>query len=220
MRSFASTPRCAGRALRRWPARADRRRRRSCTTTPLAARAYSCVRISSAHYRVDAQTGAAARPVRALAGAYEDMSRLFPASGYSDNALWQGALLAADAFWQFGDAVDRTTALRLFSSLTARFPTARSPRRSLRRPSGFRTPSLTIARRLAGAERAAARAASRRRPVSRRSRAALTGITREVLPEVAPYHVELGQEVAFYDERIDGPPRVFLDLQNTRAVET
>ncbi len=42
--------------------------------------------------------------VRALVGAYEDMSRLFPSSGYGDNALWQGAVLAADAFWQFGDA--------------------------------------------------------------------------------------------------------------------
>src|SRR5215510_9533804 len=40
---------------------------------------------------------------RALVGAYEDMSRLFPGSGYGDNALWQGARLAADVFWQFGD---------------------------------------------------------------------------------------------------------------------
>jgi hypothetical protein len=56
--------------------------------------------------------------VRALVGAYDDMSRLFPGSGYGDNALWQGAVLAADAFWQFGDAIDRTTSLRLFSALT------------------------------------------------------------------------------------------------------
>src|SRR5262245_64903585 len=60
--------------------------------------------------------------IRALAGAYEDMSRLFPLSGYSDDALWQGAALAADAFWQIGDATDRTLALRLFSALTTRFP--------------------------------------------------------------------------------------------------
>src|SRR5262245_28645039 len=60
--------------------------------------------------------------IRALAGAYEDMSRLFPSSGYADNALWQGSVLAADAFWQFGNAADRTMALRLFSALTSRFP--------------------------------------------------------------------------------------------------
>jgi hypothetical protein len=60
--------------------------------------------------------------VRALVGAYDDMSRLFPSSGYGDNALWQGAVLAADAFWQFGDPIDRTSSLRLFSALTARYP--------------------------------------------------------------------------------------------------
>ena len=60
--------------------------------------------------------------IRALAGAYDDMSRLFPSSGYADNALWQGAVLVADAFWQFGNAADRTMALRLFSTLTSRFP--------------------------------------------------------------------------------------------------
>ena len=60
--------------------------------------------------------------VRALVGAYDDMSRLFPGSGYGDNALWQGAVLAADAFWQFGDAIDRTLSLRLFAALTARYP--------------------------------------------------------------------------------------------------
>ena len=31
--------------------------------------------------------------------------------------------------------------------------------------------------------------------------------------------LELDREVPFYDERIDGPPRVFVDLQNTRAVD-
>jgi N-acetylmuramoyl-L-alanine amidase len=49
--------------------------------------------------------------------------------------------------------------------------------------------------------------------------AALTSITREVLPEVLRIVIQLGKEVPFYDERIDGPPRVFLDLQNTRAIE-
>src|SRR4029434_7389627 len=47
--------------------------------------------------------------VRALVGAYEDMSKLFSSSDYADNALWQGARLSADAFWQFGEAADRST---------------------------------------------------------------------------------------------------------------
>src|SRR5262245_9350076 len=62
--------------------------------------------------------------VRALVGAYEDMAKLFPSSPLSDDALWQGARLSADAFWQFGEAMDRATALRLFTALTSRYPTS------------------------------------------------------------------------------------------------
>jgi hypothetical protein len=64
------------------------------------------------------------RRIRTLVEAYERMSREFPASGYMDNALWQGAMLAADAFRAFGEAADRTTAIRMFSLIEARFPTS------------------------------------------------------------------------------------------------
>jgi N-acetylmuramoyl-L-alanine amidase len=151
--------------------------------------------------------------VRALVGAYEDMSRLFPSSGYSDNALWQGAVLAADAFWQFGDAIDRTTALKLFSALTARFPAS-----SLVTKVASQTKRLQDARPTAAATRPPP---ARPSPAPARSGpAALTSITHEALPEVLRVVIQVGREVPFYDERIDGPPRVFLDLQNTQAVDT
>src|SRR5262245_45387975 len=51
---------------------------------------------------------------RVLVGAYEDIAQLFPASPYGDDSLWHGAVLAADAFWEFGEQDDRTRALRLF----------------------------------------------------------------------------------------------------------
>jgi N-acetylmuramoyl-L-alanine amidase len=157
--------------------------------------------------------------VRALVGAYDDMSRLFPGSGYGDNALWQGAVLAADAFWQFGDAVDRTLALRLFSALTARFPGS-----ALATRVGTQTKRLQDAKPSATSTVARAPAAappSMPAPTGLAALpAALTSITREVLPEVLRIVIQLGKEVPFYDERIEGPPRVFLDLQNTRAVET
>src|SRR4051812_13031715 len=35
--------------------------------------------------------------LRALVTAFNDLSRLFPTSGYSDDALWHGAKLSADA---------------------------------------------------------------------------------------------------------------------------
>jgi N-acetylmuramoyl-L-alanine amidase len=157
--------------------------------------------------------------VRALVGAYDDMSRLFPGSGYGDNALWQGAVLAADAFWQFGDAVDRTLALRLFSALTARFPGS-----ALAMRVGTQTKRLQDAKPSSTSTVARAPAAappSMPAPTGLAALpAALTSITREVLPEVLRIVIQLGKEVPFYDERIEGPPRVFLDLQNTRAVET
>jgi N-acetylmuramoyl-L-alanine amidase len=178
--------------------------------------------------RTESAGEAALTRVRALVGAYEDMSRLFPASGYSDNALWQGAVLSADAFWQFGEALDRTTALRMFTALTARFPgssLARQVTSHVKRLSDARVSQASAA---ADARASQASAAPAPRAPSRVSEAAvkaslpaaLIAIRRDVLPEVLRITLELGREVLFYDERIDGPPRVFLDLRNTRAVET
>ena len=172
--------------------------------------------------------------VRALVGAYEDMAKLFPTSGYGDNALWQGGRLAADAFWQFGDAIDRATALKLFSQLTSRFHT--SP---LARQSSEHTKRLAQAKAVPASQQALATDTTPTKPlqppptppaappsVSRATptappatAAALTAIRREVLPEALRITLELGREVTFYDERIDGPPRVFIDLQNTRTAE-
>jgi len=156
--------------------------------------------------------------VRALAGAYEDMSRLFATSGYADNALWQGAVLSADAFWQFGDALDRTVALRLFTTLSSRFTssslTPKVASQAKRLEDAKPSASSTVARAVAAdPPRTPAPTGLAALP------AALTSINREVLPEVLRIVIQLGKEVPFYDERIDGPPRVFLDLQNTRPIE-
>jgi N-acetylmuramoyl-L-alanine amidase len=62
------------------------------------------------------------RRVRTLVESFEDLARLFPASGQADKALWQGASLSADLFFKFGDELDRDRALRLLASLTKAFP--------------------------------------------------------------------------------------------------
>ena len=72
--------------------------------------------------RSDEPEPALLKRMRTLVKSYQQMSRLFPSSAYMDNALWQGALLAADAFWTFGEAEDKTTALEMFSELGSRFP--------------------------------------------------------------------------------------------------
>jgi N-acetylmuramoyl-L-alanine amidase len=136
------------------------------------------------------------RRVRATIDSYETIVRRFPRSGYSDNALWQGAMLAADAFWQFGDGRDRLTALRLFDLLAAQYPTS-----SLVTQIEGQTTRLNAAQ----------------APASPPS--VLKSIHRETLPDALRITLELEREAIFHDERIEGPPRVFVDLQNTRAVD-
>ncbi len=72
--------------------------------------------------RADTPSPALLQRMRTLVETYERMARQFPTGDYMDNALWQGALLAADAFWTFGEATDKATALELLSALTSRFP--------------------------------------------------------------------------------------------------
>jgi N-acetylmuramoyl-L-alanine amidase len=159
--------------------------------------------------RADAPAPALLRRIRALVETYERMARQFPTSGYMDNALWQGALLAADAFWTFGEAEDKRTALDLFSALTARFPKS-----SLVREVPAHVTRLKAAR--PTPVRVAATA-----PISApvRARNALTGVRRDVLPDAVRITLDLGDEVPFRSDRLDGPPRVFIDFDNTRPVE-
>jgi N-acetylmuramoyl-L-alanine amidase len=188
--------------------------------------------------RADAAAEPFLKKVRALIGAYADMSRLFPASGYSDNALWQGASLGADAFRQFGDGADRATALKMFDALTARFPTstlvkqvpaqvarlsapAPTPAAATARPAAPPSPAVALAPPPSAPPPAPpARAVSP--PVAPRpatsGTVALTAIRHQSLPDALRVTLELDREVPFHDERLAGPPRVFLDLQNTRAV--
>jgi N-acetylmuramoyl-L-alanine amidase len=160
--------------------------------------------------------------LRALVGAYEDMSKLFSGSDNADDALWQGARLSADAFWEFGDAADRSTALRLFTRLTTRFPRSTFVRQvpeQTKRLSDARPNPPASQTDLAQASAPPTPPAIPARPATLGT-ASLTAIRRDVLPEALRITLELAREVTFYDERIDGPPRVFIDLQNTRAVDT
>jgi len=209
--------------------------------------------------------------IRALVGAYDDMSKLFPSSGFGDNALWQGARLSADAFWQFGEAIDRTAALRLFTALTSRFPASslgrQVPEHTKRLNDAKAGASPLAAPRVATAPPPASRPVPNTPPASPpvpitppasarvapprasppmpttppasprvpttppasqtvpepRPRTsgvtALHAIRRDVLPEALRITLELAREVPFYSQRIEGPPRVFIDLQNTRPVE-
>jgi len=139
------------------------------------------------------------RRLRGTISSYEDIVKRYPRSGYSDNALWQAAVLSADAFWQFGDTRDRAAALRLFDRLKAEFPS-----------SSLVVQVTSHTNRLKGAVVGS---------VGTDGQATLRTIRREVLPDAVRVTLELEHEAMFHEERLENPMRVFVDLQNTRTVD-
>ena len=154
---------------------------------------------------LDTRTGGLSGPllgrIRSLVGEYEKLARRYPRSGYSDNALYQAALLSGDAFWQFGEEADRRAALRLFRALRMRFPAS-----SLNRQTAAYTTRLE--------------AAPKPKVDAVQERAQLKAIRREVLPDALRITLELEREAPFHEERLEGPPRVFVDLQNTTTIDS
>ena len=142
----------------------------------------------------DASTALLLR-VRSTVAAYEQIIGRFPRSGYSDNALWQGGMLSADAFWQFGDTRDRATALGMFARLKSEYPT-----------SSLIARIASVSARLSGS------------PASPDHLTTLKAVRRDVLHDAVRITLELEHEATFYEERLSGPPRVFIDLDNTLAV--
>jgi hypothetical protein len=167
--------------------------------------------------------------IRVLIGSYEDMARLFATANAGDDSLSHAGMLAADTFARFGENVDREAALRILKSLPTRFPAspllkeaaarvrllegvrpppqaaqAARPRFTLEDDSctGISSPQPSPRLRRSPSHRVAA-SDSTRGPCRTRSGSRWISIER------SPSH----------GERIEGPPRVFVDLPNTRAVE-
>jgi N-acetylmuramoyl-L-alanine amidase len=138
--------------------------------------------------------------VHAVVAAYESIVRRYPASGYSDNALWQAGRLLLDAYTRLGQPQDREAGVRLLKRLAAAYPTSKLVKR------------VPAALAQAGAE------AGPPGPEKAPSRiATIRSITRSVLPDAVRVTIELDAEVPFREERIPDPERVFLDLPATRA---
>src|SRR5687767_1531304 len=197
-----------------------------------ALRRETLLRQELAAARPGAPGGVLLERIRVLIGSYEDLARLFAKSESSDDSLSHGGMLAADAFAQFGEVSDRETALRMLRSLSARFPAS-----ALAKTAAARVRTLEAAKPGAAMATAAAPVSPSAPPPSLPAAPApppapavsakvppsgpvtLRDIRREVLPETLRVTLELDREVSFHDERIDGPPRVFVDLANTRAAE-
>jgi N-acetylmuramoyl-L-alanine amidase len=165
--------------------------------------------------------------VRALVEEYQNIVRRFPASGYSDNALWQAGVLSLDAFKVFGQERDRATGVRLLRLLASEYPSSSLARNVAAQLSRAAEPSLNASARkpastlptpatpatLPAPTKPAAAAASAIRPIV----ATVRSIKRELLADTVRVTIELDREVPFHEERITGPARVFVDLPSTRA---
>ena len=140
--------------------------------------------------------------VRAVVAAYEAIVRHYPASGYSDNALWQAGRLSLDAFARFGQASDKNAGVRNLRRLAAGYPTSKLAKQVPEQLGGVlpASPDESADRRIVGS-----------------TLATIKDIRRAVLPDAVRITIELDSEVAFHEERIPDPARVFVDLPGTRA---
>jgi N-acetylmuramoyl-L-alanine amidase len=156
------------------------------------------------------------RELRNAVTAYENVVRRYPASGYSDNALWQGANLALLAYERFADEADLRRGLRLLARLRQEYPF-----------SSLKARAEELVRKF---EAAAASPAPVSRPAAAVStpppRPSLDAVTiREIrraslADGVVRVTIEMDGEALFRQERLDNPRRLFFDVRGARASDS
>jgi N-acetylmuramoyl-L-alanine amidase len=158
--------------------------------------------------------------IRELVAAYEKIARQYRTSGYSDNALWQAAQLAADAFDRYGHAQDRRTSVRLLEALVARYPSSSLQPKAQARLADLKPPTAPDATAtVLPAPVAPAPPAPVAEPATSpaQARAVLRQIRRVVLPDTVRVTVEFDAETRFREEKLSNPARVFMDFEASRA---
>lgn len=153
------------------------------------------------------KTEATLKDYRAVVFAYEEVVRRFPQSGYVDNALWQGAAVAREAFERFGQPRDRATARRMLALLASDYPV--SPFVPKAREAVKEIDDQ--ARQAAPAKPAAAPAQA---PADAKS-VTLRAVTRLALDDRVRITLDLDGSTTYHSERVENPPRVLLDLRDT-----
>ncbi len=156
------------------------------------------------------------KEIRAAIAAYQALVRRYPLSGYSDNALHNAAVLADTLYQRTRQASDREVALKLYRRIGAEYPGSSLVKHAepaivrlaqVAHPAPSPPPTATTALEPRKPEIAGAGL----------GRARLTGIDRTVLGDLVRVTLSLDREVAYHDEAIDGPARVFFDLRNVDA---
>ncbi len=122
--------------------------------------------------------------------AYTEIVRRYPRSGYSDNALWQAAGLAIQAFDRYRQPTDRDAGMKFLRLLEREYPSS----------------SLVP------------RVADRREQLRRLDEPVqIRAIHREPLADVVRVTIEFDDEVRYDAERLEGPARLFFDFSGTYA---
>jgi N-acetylmuramoyl-L-alanine amidase len=172
--------------------------------------------------------------LRKVVAAYEAIVRKHPASGYCDNALWQGGNLAMLAYDRFGDEADRKAATRLFNQLVKGYPSSRlvkGARQALAAPPPAAAVSATPVPTEgqpppAGSD---ADAFTRKKPPvtadpqkpgsdpAGRGLTSLKDVQRTMLTDGVRITISLDGEIGYHQEEIANPRRLFFDLKGVKA---
>jgi N-acetylmuramoyl-L-alanine amidase len=143
---------------------------------------------------------------RSAVSSYDALVRKYPASGYVDNALWQGAALAMEAFERFGEPRDQATARRLLELLGEEYrfsPLSSKARDALKQMDA----------RKAAPEPPAEPAPPKppQKPLS-----TIMDVRRTTLGDKVRITIELDGPAAYRAESVEGPRRMFVDVSDTR----
>lgn len=144
--------------------------------------------------------------MRRVVALYENVVRKHPASGYCDNALWQAANLAALAYQRFGSEADRKTASRLYTLLAQEYPSSRLVAQAA-------DAAADLKKRAPASDLVSLTPAAKTVP----SLTTLKDIKRTVLPDGVRLTVDLDSEIAYHQEEIANPRRLFFDLKGVKA---
>ena len=217
-------------------------------TTPQAMYAKLQAREQSVRKAIDSGRPAdgVRKDVTRVVSGYQSFVGRYPRSSYSDNALWQAAMLSASSYARFHVESDRSQAVSLLKRLSGEYPATpllRQAKPALARLSGVSDPAPS--RRAASSAPAPAPplppASAPARVVASApsptpeppipapavlttpparaagSAASLRAVRRTVLPDVVRIAIELDREVDFNHDRIASPDRVFVDLHGTEV---
>jgi N-acetylmuramoyl-L-alanine amidase len=151
---------------------------------------------------------------------YQSLVARFPRSGYSDNALWQAAMISTASYARYRVEEDRAAAMRLLKRLVTEYPSSSLVRQARPALARLKLEDATPEPALAAnheALPAPAQPPAASAPAAPKAAglAELRAIRRTVLPDVIRIAIELDREVDYHDDRIAGPDRVFVDLQST-----